>query len=233
MKSFNLDCITDCCLYRNDIPSELRLIIATYHHIPIADATIKEAVKLWFHIRDTALLKYGHISLWNTSGVTNMSRMFASRRLDDPIEGWDVSHVTDMSSMFSSSPVNQPLNKWNVCNVVDMDGMFMCANRFNQPLNDWNVSNVRNMTFMFCGASSFNQPLDKWNTANVTTFRYQFGNCFAFNQPLNTWNTSNVTNMEFTFSMRLRLISHWTNGMSTMLRQWETCLMVHHLLINP
>ena len=37
---------------------------------------LREAVKLWLTNEFTAIIKYGHISLWNTSNVTDMSRMF-------------------------------------------------------------------------------------------------------------------------------------------------------------
>ena len=76
------------------------------------------------------------------------------------ISNWDTSNVTDMGDMFrDATAFNQPLNKWNVSNVTDMTMMFYNATAFNQPLNDWNVSNVKDMYFMFLGATSFNKPL--------------------------------------------------------------------------
>jgi len=33
---------------------------------------LREAVKLWLDNESTAITKYGHISLWNTSKVTDM-----------------------------------------------------------------------------------------------------------------------------------------------------------------
>ena len=76
------------------------------------------------------------------------------------ISQWDVSNVTDMRGMFgNASSFNQPLNNWNVSNVRRMRDMFTGATSFNQPLNNWNVSNVNNMGFMFGWAESFNQPL--------------------------------------------------------------------------
>ena len=75
------------------------------------------------------------------------------------ISNWDVSNVTDMNDMFlGETSFNQPLNKWNVSNVTDMWCMFWGAESFNQPLNNWNVSNVRDMEHMFTD-TPFNQPL--------------------------------------------------------------------------
>ena len=76
------------------------------------------------------------------------------------ISNWDVSNVTDMAWMFDDAhSFNQPLNNWNVSNVKYMGEMFFEATSFNQPLNNWNVSNVEDMENMFRDATSFNQPL--------------------------------------------------------------------------
>ena len=54
------------------------------------------------------------------------------------ISNWDVSNVTDMAWMFDDAHIfNQPLNKWNVSKVKDMEDMFLDANSFNQPLNNF------------------------------------------------------------------------------------------------
>ena len=102
------------------------------------------------------------------------------------ISNWDVSNVTNMHGMFKNAhSFNQPLNKWNVSKVETMGRMFWHAESFNQPLNNWNVSNVTNMWYMFDGASSFNQPLNKWNVSNdVTYMRRMFDGADSFNQPL-------------------------------------------------
>ena len=51
------------------------------------------------------------------------------------ISNWDVSKVTNMCYMFSNaSSFNQPLNDWNVSNVTNMDWIFLGASSFNQPL---------------------------------------------------------------------------------------------------
>ena len=120
--------------------------------------------------------KYGEISNWDTSSVTDMEGMFAGE--------------TTFNHDF-----NQPLNNWNVSNVTNMEGMFYNAQSFNQPLNNWNVSNVTNMRRMF-SAFSFNQPLNNWDVSNVTNMGGMFAFANSFNQPLNDWNVSNVRNMD-------------------------------------
>jgi surface protein len=91
------------------------------------------------------------------------------------ISNWDVSNVTDMSSLFEgANSFNQPLNNWNVSNVTDMGLMFTFARSFNQPLNNWNVSKVTNMRWMFSGAEFFNQPLNNWDVSNVKNMEGMF-----------------------------------------------------------
>ena len=51
------------------------------------------------------------------------------------ISNWDVSNVTNMSYMFGAEfSFNQPLNNWNVSNVTDMEAMFHLA-RFSRRTN--------------------------------------------------------------------------------------------------
>ena len=93
---------------------------------------------------------------------------YKASSFNQSIQHWDTSSITDMSRMFSGSGrFNQPLNDWDTSNVTNMSEMFSNAKSFNQPLNDWNTSNVTNMGWMFAGASSFNQPLDKWVISNI------------------------------------------------------------------
>ena len=87
---------------------------------PFTNKTLRRAVKDYLAggaRKERIVDKYGEISNWDTSRVTNMGYMFEN-----------------------ASSFNQPLNNWDVSNVTDMGGMFMYASSFNQPLNKWNVS---------------------------------------------------------------------------------------------
>jgi surface protein len=164
--------------------------------------TIRYAVKEWLENEELVETKYGHISSWDTSGVTDMSNMFKyAESFNQPLNDWDVSNVTDMNAMFSLvSSFNQPLNDWDVSNVTNMNGMFDEATSFNQPLNDWDVSNVTDMNDMFKGASSFNQPLNDWDVSNVTQMSSMFSEASSFNQIIGDWDVSNVNYMNEMFS---------------------------------
>ena len=76
------------------------------------DITIRTAVTAWFDDRSGAEATYGHISAWETGGVTDMSWLFcassyrhvycntAASSFNDDISAWDTSGVTTMSWMF-------------------------------------------------------------------------------------------------------------------------------------
>ena len=176
----------------------------------LTDATIQDAV--WEYIRggpmekQSVVTKYGDISNWDVSKVTNMKKLFHFTPFNQPLNKWNVSNVTNMNGMFEGAKhFNQPLNNWNVSNVITMKGMFRDVESFNQSLNNWDVSKVTNMIGMFSGscftdAISFNQPLNKWNVSNVTNMAMMFAKATSFNQPLNNWNVSQVTNMAGMFN---------------------------------
>jgi surface protein len=66
------------------------------------------------------------------------------------ISNWDVSQVTNMCCMFDrATNFNQPLNNWKVSKVTDMHWIFCGATNFNQHLNNLVVSQVTNMCDMF------------------------------------------------------------------------------------
>ena len=53
-----------------------------------------------------------------------------------PIGTWNTSKVTDMSKLFSGkSDFNEDISEWDTSNVTNMNLMFFKANRFNQPIN--------------------------------------------------------------------------------------------------
>ena len=165
--------------------------------------TIREAVKLWLEDEASATKKYGFINDWDTSEVTDMSKLFLNaHEFNSQIGDWDVSNVTTMHAMFDNAfRFNQNINTWDVSNVKDMSEMFSSNESldFNQPLNNWDVSSVTNMSYMFHLAESFNQPLNNWDVSNVTDMSAMFGDAIRFNQNINNWDVSNVANMSNMF----------------------------------
>ena len=162
------------------------------------NADIKDAVDLWCDpdTRAEAETRYGHISNWDVSSVTDMRLLFFTKvEFNDDITRWDVSNVKNMYNMFGHASIfNQPIGVWNVSNVTKMDGMFSNTS-FNQPIGNWNVSKVTDMSMMFFHAEAFNQDIGGWNVSNVTQMAMMFKNAVSFNQNISAWNVSKVTNI--------------------------------------
>ena len=165
------------------------------------NVTLRTAVKKWLKDETKAEAKYGHISNWDVSNVTDMSNMFEeATSFNQPIGNWDVSKVTNMEGMFFfAKSFNHTLNDWDVSKVTNMGKMFWMAESFNQPIGDWNVSNVTKMNSMFYRSPSFNQPIGYWDVSKVSNMKTMFSWARSFNQPIGDWNVSKVTNMEYMF----------------------------------
>lgn len=116
---------------------------------------LEQAIYLWNNNNKEAINTYGHISEWNTSNITDMSKLF-----------------------YNYTFFNDNINNWNVSNVINMEALFYKCFNFNQPLYKWNVGNVRNMSEMFYECINFNQSLDNWNINNINirdTFTMFYG----------------------------------------------------------
>ena len=92
----------------------------------LTDSNIREVVNLWFDSQDQCEIRFGPIEYWNTSTITDMSRLFSGR-----------------------TNFNSDISRWNVRSVVRMSGMFYGATDFNSNLSNWNVSNAKKMYYMF------------------------------------------------------------------------------------
>ena len=201
------------------LPQDVVMKILKFHPLiipPFTNNVLRRAVKDYIAGGDRKqriVDKYGEISNWDVSKVTNMWSLFAESSFNQPLNNWDVSNVTKMINMFqNATSFNQPLDKWNVSNVTNMSMMFLGATSFNQPLFQ-NVSNVADMSAMFERATSFNQPLNNWNVSKVKEMYGMFHEASSFNQPLNEWNVSNVADMSAMFK--------WATSFNQSLDEWD------------
>jgi len=165
--------------------------------MPLYNGNIQTAVAEWVANPTTAEAKYGHISNWDVSQVTNMNLLFSlnngNGQFNEDISNWDTSNVTDMTYMFlNNTQFNQSIGNWNTSKVVKMMAMFY-GSTFNQPVNSWDVSSVTDMKSMFMYNNVFNQPLDQWDVSSVTTIDSMFAaNSGQFNQDISMWDVSNI-----------------------------------------
>ena len=114
----------------------------------MTDNSIRAAVKEWVSDATAAEATYGHISTWQTGGVTDMSWLFCAG------EYW-----TSYGCDTAAASFNEDISAWDTSGVTSMHFMFMGASAFNQDISGWAVHNVKSMGYMFDSASSFNQDL--------------------------------------------------------------------------
>ena len=78
--------------------------------IKFNNQTLRTAIEDWLEYPISAEATYGHISSWDTSRVTDMSKLFLdAHTFNENLNNWDVSNVTNMHAMFDNAyAFNQP-----------------------------------------------------------------------------------------------------------------------------
>jgi len=74
--------------------------------------TLRSAINEWLKDDKKAASKYGHISNWDVSNVTDMSFMFKGSSFNQDLSSWDVSNVADFKH-FDSDTLLSETNKPN------------------------------------------------------------------------------------------------------------------------
>ena len=150
-----------------------------------------------------AQARYGHISEWNTSQVTDMHYLFLNKHtFSADLHRWDTSNVITMNGMFYGCHVfNGDIHAWNMSNVIDITMMFYDAFIFNRDINAWDTSKVEAMEGLFLYAGAFNGDISTWNVSSVTTMHWMFGGAKAFTGDIHAWDVSNVTDMYKMFEL--------------------------------
>ena len=143
-----------------------------------------------------------NLSIFNTSNVTSMKKMFAycSSLTSLDLSNFDTSRVTSMDDLFwqCESLTDLDLSGFNTSNVTDMSSMFYsCSSLTSLKLSNFNTSNVTDMRFMFYNCSSLTDlDLSSFNTSNVTDMSNMFSWCANLIMlDLNNFKTSKVTDM--------------------------------------
>ena len=156
------------------------------------------------------------VRLWDTRLVKNMSYAFYNcKGLLSGVECWSVSEVTSMKGMFSNaSAFNRDISSWDTRSARDMSWVFEGATSFNQDIGNWDTSEVVNMGYMFYEAGMFNSDIGKWNTSKVGSMKGMFWYAASFNQPIGKWNTSNVKDMSMMF--------RWAGSFNQPIGKWST-----------
>jgi len=174
---------------------------ATAEFTPITDSNIADAVNLWQSDEASATTTYGHISDWDTSGVTDMGYLFVNAaKFNADISKWNTSMVIDFTQMFlGAKKFDGDLSDWVTSSATHMTSMFNTAEAFNGDISKWDTSSCTSMQGMFAGAKSFNRDISGWDTSKVTAMGFLFNDAIWFNADISKWNTQSVTNTRDTY----------------------------------
>jgi hypothetical protein len=172
---------------------------ANWVPIRFDNQSIRLAVQEWGQDKGSILSyrKWGNISEWNTTGVTNVDGLFEGFgyrydiRLVD-LSQWDTSNTVSMSETFRRSSGNpKGVAAWDVGSVINFRGMFQ-ESGIDADLSGWNTESAEDFSFMFAHAENFNSDLSKWSTGNVKNFSKMFQSALSLNTNLTAWDMSSV-----------------------------------------
>lgn len=171
---------------------------------------------------------------FNTSNVTNMSRMFYGSDISNiDLSNFNTSSVTSMCEMFGYCKRLTSLNisHFNTNNVTDMGLMFrFCWSLARLDLSNFNTSNVTSMRNMFEYCLNLEDiEITNFNTSNVEDMQYMFEHCSSLTSiNLSNFNTSSVTSMREMFGycnglLELNLSNFNTANATDMTGMFDHC----------
>lgn len=110
----------------NDYEPGIIDIIKKYSYTFENNEEIRHGMYLWNNNKNECIERYGHISDWNTSNITDMYALICHNdNFNEDISRWDTSKVTNMKYMFyRAHSFKQDLSRWNTSNVIDKENMF-------------------------------------------------------------------------------------------------------------
>ena len=148
-----------------------------------------------------------------TDEVTSMKQMFRdcsaldSDSLD--LSGFNTSNVTNMSKMFYGCNTldSLDLSSFDTSNVTDMKQMFWgCGKITGLDLSEFDAKNVTDISFMFKGCSALDTlNMSGFDATNLKIMKNLFKNCTVLRKiDMSGFNTGNVSSLASFFSDKKR-----------------------------
>ncbi len=206
----------------------------------MTDSNIKTAVAAWLSDATAAEATYGHISTWDTSGVTDTSELFLSASsFNEDIGAWDTSGVTRMYYMFYRAYAFDQDLGWCVDEDVSLGLAFYgtqcestscgveqrsdCPSLAPTPaptprpatIYGYVMDDTTIRSAVGCCASHLEEygHISTWDTSRVTDMENLFQNIIYFNEDISAWDTSSVTSMHKMF--------RWAEAFNQDLSNWR------------
>ena len=85
---------------------------------------LRIAKNLWFKDKDKCILKYGHISFWETSNIDDIESLFKKKNYFYEILLWNVTRVYNMSETFAKSFFRGDISYWKTTKLMYFDYAF-------------------------------------------------------------------------------------------------------------
>ena len=152
----------------------------------------------WVQDKGTAAIKWGDITMWDVSGVKDMSYAFSKHRDERNVAGMVVNNGNPLAISFTSF---EGLGEWKTGAVTTLQGTFMGIDKFDgASIAKWNTASLQNLQSTFHGASSLNGDLGNWQVSKVTIMMETFYNATTFEAAgLEKWNINKVTKFDGIF----------------------------------
>lgn len=142
------------------------------------------------------------VANWDTSYVTDMSRMFdgCAYLTSIDVSKWNTSNVTNMSNMFTGCKelTNIDVSGFDTSKVAYMSGIFnVCSSLTTVDVSNWDTSKVTDMTSLFKQCTSLTYvDVSNWDVSKVTSMNNIFYNCQKLSAlDLSNWDISNINYM--------------------------------------
>ena len=145
------------------LPLEIADNVLSFVFRPTTKKELRDAVLERKQNKKKSEQKYGPISDWDTSDITDMSFLFVGYPLfNGDISSWNVSNVKSFKAMFQDCVIfNKDISSWDVRNGEDFSYMFNRANKFNRNITTWEIRNAKDMNYMFA-YSNFKYDTTPW-----------------------------------------------------------------------
>ena len=148
----------------------------------------------------TTFVTQPDLTMWDTSTIQFMARMFKQSNFNGDISTWDVSNVENFFQFMQNGfNFSGDVSGWDISGATNLRSMFQNQPNFNSDISGWVLNNDLAITIgarqMFNGASSFNADISGWDTSRIGSMDRFLSGATSFTHSLADWDVGNVSNL--------------------------------------